>query len=64
MNLHLRTAYEAMDRSGIFTPWKVAFQSPPNLLTSQKQIDIIMPYERFQAKDILYVLASTGSSEE
>ena len=64
MNLRTKSAfYEAISSNEIYPAWTIAFQPPPNLITSTHQIETIVSLCKTQAKDMLMTLSLMSSDE-
>ena len=54
---------EAISSNDIYPAWTIAFQPPPNLMTSTHQIETIVSLCKTQAKDMLKTLNLMSSDE-
>ena len=64
MNLGIKSSYyEALNKNKIFPPWTIAFQPPPNLMSSQCQIETIISLRKTQARDMLNTPSQISTEE-
>ena len=63
MNLRIKSAYDAISSNEIYPAWTIAFQPPPNLMTSTHQIETVVSLCKTQAKDMLKTLSQMSSDE-
>ena len=64
MNLRIKSSfYDAISNNEIYPAWTIAFQPPPNLMTSIHQIEAIVSLQKTQAKDMLKTLSLMSSDE-
>ena len=63
MNLQIKSSYyDVLSKNDILPPWAIAFQ-PPNLMSSQHQIETIVSLRKTQAKDMLNTLSQMSTEE-
>ena len=64
MNLRIKSVfYDAISSNEIYPAWMIAFQPPPNLMTSTYQIETVVSLRKTQAKDMLKTLSLMSSDE-